>query len=71
MELEKLNKKILSEAIKDLAGQVIMWQKQYNEAALRIEKLTEKRQLKVITISREELIEEAVNRYDNNKITDL
>ena len=71
MELEKLNKKILSDAIDDLAKQVIVWQNLYNEAALKIEKLSEKRQLKVMVSSKEELIEETINRHDNKKITGL
>ena len=71
MELKKLNKKILSGAIDDLAKQVIIWQNLYNEAALKIEKLSEKRQLKVMVSSKEELIEETINRHDNKKITGL
>ena len=71
MELKKLNKKILSDAIDDLAKQVIVWQNLYNEAALKIEKLSEKRQLKVMVSSKEELIEETINRHDNKKITGL
>ena len=71
MELEKLNKKILSDAIDDLAKQVIVWQNLYNEAALKIEKLSEKRQLKVMVSSKEKLIEETINRHDNKKITGL
>ena len=71
MELKKLNKKILSGAIDDLAKQVIIWQNLYNEAALKIEKLSEKRQLKVMVPSKEELIEETINRHDNKKITGL
>ena len=71
MELKKLNKKILSDAIDDLAKQVIIWQNLYNEAALKIEKLSEKRQLKVMVPSKEELIEETINRHDNKKITGL
>ena len=71
MELEKLNKKTLSLVVEDLAEQVIMWQEQYNKAAFQVEKLTEKRQLKVIMLSKEELIEETINRHENEKNIDF